>query len=70
MMTRNYPLTVSEYNATLKCRECEIFIGIGHVDAIPLKSPDGDGHLCRACYQSETRRMRPGWRRVGWAEVR
>jgi hypothetical protein len=70
MMTRNYPLLVSEYEATLKCRECEIFIGIGHVDAIPLEAPDGDGYLCRACHQTETRRLRPGWRRVAWSDAR
>ena len=69
MLTRNYPLAVSEYNATIKCRECEIFIGIGHVDAIPLSAPDDDGYLCRSCYQSEIRRIQPGWRRVTWKEA-
>ena len=67
-MLRNYPLTVSEYNATMKCRECDIFIGTGHFDATPLPAPNGRGHLCRACWQSEQRRLRGGWREVVWKE--
>jgi hypothetical protein len=67
-MLRNFPLAVSEYNATLKCRECEVFIGIGHFDAQPLRAPDQRGHVCRACYGTLQRRQRPGWREVRWAE--
>ena len=65
-VTRNYALEVSEYRATLKCRECEVFIGIGHHDAVPIPSPDGDGVLCRACHRTVLRRLRPGWRTVTW----
>jgi hypothetical protein len=67
-MLRNYPLEVSEYNATIKCRECEIFIGTGHFDAVPIPAPDGAGHLCRACLRAEQRRRRPGWRAVTWQD--
>jgi hypothetical protein len=67
-MLRNYPLTVSEYNATLKCRDCEVFIGTGHHDAIPIPASDGYGYFCRACYQSDQRRRRGGWRAVVWSE--
>ncbi len=67
-MTRNCPLAVSEFNATTKCRDCEIFIGTGHNDAIPILAPDGLGYLCRACHQTELRRRRPGWRAVVWAD--
>jgi hypothetical protein len=63
---RNIPLDISEFKATTKCRECEIFIGTGHFDAIPIPAPDGGGCLCRACYQAELRRQRPGWRTVAW----
>jgi hypothetical protein len=66
-MLRNYALEVSEFNATTKCRDCEIFIGTGHSDAIPIPAPDGPGYLCRACHQAELRRQRPGWRAVNWA---
>jgi hypothetical protein len=65
---RNYPLEVSEYNATLKCRECEVFIGTGHSDALPMRSPDGYDALCRACYQAALRKRRPGWRSVVWSD--
>jgi hypothetical protein len=64
---RNYPLEVSEFKATTKCRECEVFIGTGHSDAIPIRAPDGVGCYCRACYKAELRRQRPGWRSVTWA---
>lgn len=67
-ITRNYPLEVSEYNATLKCHECEIFIGTGHNDAAPLRAPDGRGFVCRSCFQAELRRLRPGWRSVTWRD--
>jgi len=67
-MTRNYALEVSEHNATAKCRECEVFIGTGHYDAIPIPAPDGSGLFCRACYGAELRRRRPGWRAVAWAD--
>jgi hypothetical protein len=63
---RNYPLEVSEYNATIKCRECEVFIGTGHYDAVPMAAPDGPGSLCRACFKAALRRARPGWRVVTW----
>ena len=65
-MLRNYPLAVSEYNATIKCRECEIFIGTGHNDAVPIPALEGGGFLCRACLQAELRRRRGGWRAVDW----
>jgi hypothetical protein len=67
-MLRNFPLATSEYNATLKCRECEVFIGVGHFDAQPLLAPDGSGQVCRACYRALLRRRRPGWQEVHWAE--
>ena len=67
-ITRNFPLAISEYNATMKCRECEIFIGIGHHDATPIPSRESEGFLCRACFQAEARRRRPGWREVVWSE--
>ena len=66
-MLRNYALEVSEFNATIKCRDCEIFIGTGHSDAIPIPAQNGPGYLCRACHQAELRRQRPGWRAVNWA---
>jgi len=57
-LIRNHPQMVSLYQATVKCRECEIFIGNGHEDRVPLPSPDGLGYLCRSCWQSFRRRMR------------
>ena len=68
-LMRNAALEVSEYNATLKCQECEIFIGIGHFDAEPIPAPEG-GLVCRACYRALLRRQRPGWRTVVWADER
>ena len=65
---RNYPLEVSEYQATLKCQDCEIFIGVGHHDASPLATDDGRGPFCRACYFAELRRQKPGWRSVHWTD--
>lgn len=65
-LMRSFALDVSEYKATLKCRECEVFIGIGHYDAQPLAAPDGEGSLCRACYGTMLRRLRSGWRAVAW----
>ena len=40
-LIRTYALPVSEYNATIKCRDCEIFIGAGHEDEFPISAPDG-----------------------------
>lgn len=68
-LMRNAALEVSEYNATLKCRECEVFIGVGHFDAKPQRSPDGHGYLCRACFGTVIRRLRPGWRAVSWVHA-
>jgi len=53
-----HPQMVSQFHATLKCRECEIFIGTGHVEPVPLPSPDGDGYLCCSCWHSARRRSR------------
>lgn len=55
---RNHPLLVSQFQATIKCRDCEIFIGPGHEDTVPLPTPDGMGYLCRPCWQSYRRRTR------------
>ena len=57
-LIRNHPLMVSQFRATIKCRECEIFIGVGHEDRVPLPAPDGMGYMCRACWQSHRRRNR------------
>lgn len=57
-LVRNHPLMVSQYQATIKCRDCEIFIGAGHEDRVPLPSPDGIGYLCRPCWRSFRRRTR------------
>jgi len=57
-LIRNHPLMVSQFQATVKCRDCEIFMGSGHEDAVPLPAPDGLGYLCRACWQSLRRRTR------------
>lgn len=67
-VTRNYPLEVSEFNSTVKCNSCEIFIGIGHNDAIPFSSSEEAGCICRSCHEAELRRARAGWRAVVWAE--
>jgi Zn finger protein HypA/HybF involved in hydrogenase expression len=67
-MTRNTPLQISEFNATIKCRDCEIFIGPGHFDAVPVQALDQDGYLCGACHQAEERRRRGGWRAVVWGD--
>jgi hypothetical protein len=57
-LIRTYALPVSEYNATIKCRECEIFIGSGHEDELPIPAPDGSGVLCHSCLVSWQRRQR------------
>ncbi len=57
-LIRNYALPISEFNATLKCRECEVFIGTGHEDAEPIPAPDGVGFYCRSCLASWNRRNR------------
>lgn len=57
-LIRNHPQMVSQFQATVKCRECEIFIGSGHEERVPLPSPDGLGYLCRSCWQSMRRRSR------------
>jgi hypothetical protein len=57
-LVRNHPLMVSQYQATVKCRDCEIFIGVGHEDNVPLPAPDGLGYMCRPCWQSFRRRTR------------
>jgi hypothetical protein len=57
-LLRTHPLMVSLSHSTTKCRECAIFIGAGHVDRVPLPSPDGLGYLCHACWQSVRRRGR------------
>ena len=67
-MMRNVPLEVSQFNATTKCRDCEIFIGTGHYDATPIPAQDSLGYVCRACHLAELRRRRPGWRAVDWAD--
>jgi hypothetical protein len=56
---RNRPQMVSPFHSTVKCRECEIFIGTGHVESVPLPSPDGTGYLCRSCWLTVGRRRRP-----------
>jgi len=55
---RTHPLMVSHFQATVKCRECAIFIGAGHEEQVPLPSPDGLGYLCRSCWQAVRRRGR------------
>ena len=61
---------VSGFHATVKCRECEIFIGIGHVERVPLPSPDGTGSLCWSCWHSVRRRSQPSIHRpTGWTIV-
>jgi hypothetical protein len=57
-LIRTYALPVSEYNATIKCRDCEIFIGAGHEDEFPIPAPDGPGVLCRSCLIAWQRRQR------------
>jgi hypothetical protein len=57
-IVRTEPQKVSFANATLKCRECEIFIGAGHTDSVPMVAPDGRGPLCHACWNSWQRRHR------------
>ena len=57
-VVRNHPLVVSHFKATIKCRDCEIFIGPGHADGVPLPAPDGVGYVCRSCWQSFQRRAR------------
>jgi hypothetical protein len=57
-LIRNHPLMVSQFQATIKCRDCEVFIGRGHEDTVPLPAPDGVGYMCRACWQSHRRRTR------------
>lgn len=59
-LVRNHSLVVSQFKATIKCRDCEIFIGLGHEDGVPLPAPDGVGYMCRACWQSFRRRTRVG----------
>jgi len=56
--THTHPLLVSYFQATVKCRECGIFIGTSREDQVPLPSPDGLGYLCRSCWQSVRRRAR------------
>jgi hypothetical protein len=66
-LIRTYALPVSEYNATLKCRDCEIFIGAGHEDEFPIPAPDGPGILCRSCLVTWQRRNRAQTHeRVNW----
>jgi len=55
-LIRAHPRLVSHFHATLRCRECEIFIGTGHVERVPLPAPDGTGYLCRSCWRSDRRR--------------
>ncbi len=57
-LIRNHPQMVSLFHSTVKCRECEIFIGTGHEERVPLPSPDGLGYLCRSCWVSVKRRCR------------
>ena len=57
-LIRNHPLMVSQFRATIKCRDCEIFIGAGHEDRVPLPAPDGMGYMCCSCWQSHRRRTR------------
>ncbi|MFN0072323.1 MAG: hypothetical protein ACKVVP_12640 [Chloroflexota bacterium] len=64
---RTFALPVSEYNATTKCRDCEIFIGTGHEDEYPIAAPDGDGVLCQSCLTALRRRNRAGtYEQVNW----
>jgi hypothetical protein len=67
-VTRIYPLAISEFNARTKCAVCEIFIGIGHNDAVAFPAVDGSGYVCYSCRQHQLRLLRPGWRGVVWAE--
>ena len=64
------PQMVSLFRSTVECRECEIFIGTGHVERVPLPSPDGAGYLCQSCWHSVRRRRRPSIHRpTGWTIV-
>jgi hypothetical protein len=69
-LIRTWALPVSEFNATLKCRECEVFIGTGHEDQAPIPAPEGTGYFCRSCLESWNRRQRVGrYVRVDWQTV-
>jgi hypothetical protein len=48
---------VSPFGATVQCRECEVFIGVGHHDATPLGPPDGHGAVGPACYAALLRQV-------------
>jgi hypothetical protein len=47
---------ISEHGATIKCRECRVFIGQGHIDEVPISAGEGRGYLCGACFRAELRR--------------
>jgi hypothetical protein len=69
-LIRTYALPVSEYKATIKCRDCEIFIGAGHEDEFPIPAPDGSGVLCRSCLSSWQRRQRGQvYEPVNWSKA-
>ena len=51
---------MSEYGAMLRCRDCTIYIGGRHVEAVPQPSPDGVGVLCSSCRATLRRRMARG----------
>ena len=54
-MPTDEPL-VSEYGATIRCRDCRVFIGEGHIDKVPIAAGQGRGYLCAACFRAELRR--------------